>query len=354
MDKILLYKSIFFGIIGISILLSIKKVLKNSNIDYVIIPIIDTISSIITFMIILFKYDKINGMLSYFINNILSKAHLTNGIIKIGALVIVFLLIRLIIRNVFLLIQSTVFSGGKKLINESKPLLIIFAIVFGTIRASIFILIMFVPIIMFNSIPNNPFKIDAFNNISAFNKMESIIDNNKLEIINNGLIKDIASNKIIYYNGVTLEQGVKSNDNIDQKAKKIVAGANTDREKAKKLYSWIGANITYDYNKAAKVLNSENVSNSGAISAYEEKNGICFDYACLYVAMSRAVGLNVRLITGEAYNGKEYISHAWNEVYLKSENKWVKVDPTFYNAGNYFDSDDFDDIHNKNNTAGEW
>ncbi|NFS83551.1 transglutaminase domain-containing protein, partial [Clostridium botulinum] len=83
MEKILLYKIIIFGIIGMSILLSIMKVLRSSNIDYVISPIIDTIASILTFMLILLKYENINSILSYFIKNILGDLYLTNGIIKI-------------------------------------------------------------------------------------------------------------------------------------------------------------------------------------------------------------------------------------------------------------------------------
>ncbi len=354
MAKILLYKIIIFSIIGISILFSIIKVLRSSNIDYVIAPIIDTIANILTFMFILLKYENVNNILSYFIKNILGDLYLTNGIIKIIGTIALFIIIKFIIKFIISIIQSTIFSGGKKVINESKTLLIIFSTIFAIARACIFILILFVPIIMFNSIPNNPYQINIFNDITAFNKVEDIIDKNKSKIINNGLIKDIASNRIIYYNGVTLDEGVKSNDAINEKARKIVSSSKNDREKAKKLYSWIGSNITYDYDKATRVLNSENVKNSGAICAYEERNGICFDYACLYVAMARATNLKVRLITGEAYNGDEYISHAWNEVYLSDENKWIKVDPTFYKAGNYFDCDNFDDIHKKDNIAGEW
>ncbi len=83
MEKILLYKIIIFSIIGISILFSIIKVLRSSNIDYVIAPIIDTIANILTFMFILLKYENVNNILSYFIKNILGDLYLTNGIIKI-------------------------------------------------------------------------------------------------------------------------------------------------------------------------------------------------------------------------------------------------------------------------------
>ncbi|NHL29715.1 transglutaminase domain-containing protein, partial [Clostridium botulinum] len=90
MEKILLYKIIIFGIIGMSILLSIMKVLRSSNIDYVISPIIDTIASILTFMLILLKYENINSILSYFIKNILGDLYLTNGIIKIIGIIALF------------------------------------------------------------------------------------------------------------------------------------------------------------------------------------------------------------------------------------------------------------------------
>lgn len=354
MEKFLLYKIVIFGIIGMSILFNTVKAVRKSNIDYVIVPIIDTIASILTFMLILLKYENINNVLSYFIKNILGHSYLANGIIKILGIIVLFIIIKFIIKSIISIVQSTIFSGGKKVINESKTLLIIFSTIFGIARVCIFILILFVPIIMFNSIPNNPYKINVFNDVSAFNKMEEIIDNNKSKFINNGLIKDIQANRIIYYNGVTLDEGVKSNDAINEKARKIVSSSKNDREKAKKIYSWIGSNITYDYDKANKILNSQNVKNSGAIPAYEEGKGICFDYACLYVAMARATSIKVRLVNGEAFNGEKYVSHAWNEVYLSDEKKWIKVDPTFYNAGNYFDSDKFDDIHKKENIAGEW
>lgn len=213
---------------------------------------------------------------------------------------------------------------------------------------------LFIPIILFNSVPNIPITINTFDNIYAYRKMQTVINNKTDKIIETGLIKDINANKIIYYNGVTLDQGVRSNNEINEKAINLTKKLKSDREKAKKLYEWIGTNIEYDDFKAEKVLNAEKVNDSGAISAFESRSGICFDYACLYVAMSRAVNLKVRLITGDAYNGKEFISHAWNQVYLEDENRWVNVDTTFFKAGNYFDTSDFNSIHKADNVAGEW
>jgi transglutaminase-like putative cysteine protease len=72
------------------------------------------------------------------------------------------------------------------------------------------------------------------------------------------------------------------------------------------------------------------------------------------VAMARANGLKVRIITGEGFNGVSWVSHAWNEVFIPEENKWIKVDPTFYKGGNYFNSKRFDLDHRDAKIAGEW
>ncbi|MGL5243593.1 MAG: transglutaminase-like domain-containing protein, partial [Sarcina sp.] len=92
----------------------------------------------------------------------------------------------------------------------------------------------------------------------------------------------------------------------------------------------------------------------GAIPAYENKKGVCFDYACLYVAMCRAVGLKVKLVTGTAFNGKEWGPHAWNEVYLDKENKWINVDTTFYTAEGSFAGRNFDNTHKAEHIIGVW
>ncbi|SHJ61464.1 Transglutaminase-like superfamily protein [Clostridium amylolyticum] len=169
--------------------------------------------------------------------------------------------------------------------------------------------------------------------------------------------KNISLNKnkqIVYYNGITLEEGIRSNEEINNYAKHITAGQNTDRAKARTLYAWIGSNINYDDDKAQQILNNDFSSKSGSIITFNTKKGICFDYACLYVSMSKAVGLKVRMVTGEGYNGISWVSHAWNQVYLEDEDKWINVDPTFYKGGNYFNSRRFELDHKNPKIIGEW
>lgn len=162
------------------------------------------------------------------------------------------------------------------------------------------------------------------------------------------------SQRIIYYNGITLDEGVRSDAQIDSFARNIVRNDETSLEKARAIYMWIGKNISYDNDKAQEVINNNFDVQSGAIPTFNTRKGICFDYSCLYVAMCRAVGLKVRLITGEGFNGMSWINHAWNQVYIKEEGKWINVDTTFSSAGNYFNSSRFVFDHRNGQVAGEW
>jgi hypothetical protein len=197
-------------------------------------------------------------------------------------------------------------------------------------------------------------------NSTVAKQLPNILNNSfKVEVKDtdsqNGTI-DTASNRkvIVYYNGVTLDEGIKSNSKIDSFAKDLGSKGASNKDKAKLIYNWVGGNINYDYDKANKVLSNDFNIKSGAIPTFQTRQGICFDYACLYVAMARANNLKVRIVTGEGFNGVSWVSHAWNEVYIPEENKWYKVDPTFFKGGNYFNSRRFDLDHRNAKIAGEW
>ena len=177
----------------------------------------------------------------------------------------------------------------------------------------------------------------------------------KIENGNNGELSDNNSNgAITYYNGVTLAQAVKSSPAIDAKTQEIIAGKRKDEAKAYAIYQWVGQNITYDNKKAQELEEGDVNLKSGAIAAFDTREGVCFDYASLYVAMARDAGLKVRLITGEGFDGTQWVSHAWNQVYIPSQNKWINVDCTFYDAGNFFNSSDFNEYHKDASIAGQW
>lgn len=192
----------------------------------------------------------------------------------------------------------------------------------------------------------------------AKNIPKIIDDSFKIEIIKTKNIdgevsKDSAT--IVYFNGVTLEEGIKSNGEINSFSKTIVAQKYTSTEKSKAIYQWVAKNVKYDYDKAELILRNDFTLNSGAIPTFNTKKGVCFDYACLYIAMCKANGIKVRLVTGEGFNGSSWSSHAWNQVYISEEEKWVNVDTTFsQGVQNYFDNKNFNLDHNNSKIVGEW
>ncbi len=158
-----------------------------------------------------------------------------------------------------------------------------------------------------------------------------------------------------YFNGVTLDEAVKSNEQIDNTARTVVGKETDTRKKAYLIYKWISKNIEYDYAKVEKVYKEPENIRSGSIPAFETRKGICFDYSSLFVSMSRAVGLKVRLVTGSGYSGLSWGDHAWNQVYYPEENRWINVDATFGSTGaNYFDKGDFSVDHKNSEVQGEW
>ncbi len=158
---------------------------------------------------------------------------------------------------------------------------------------------------------------------------------------------------IRYFNGVTLDEAIQSNADIDAKAREITGNETDDIKKAYALYLWICGHITYDNAKAAALTGDMDGVESGAIVAYTTGTGVCFDYACLYIAMCRAVGLKVRFVTGLAYTGSNWGDHAWNEVY--ADGGWINVDTTFGSSGiNYFGRAGFGLDHRNAVVQGEW
>ena len=335
---------------------SIKGPLEDESAKYSLNRLIYYFSIFITFFLMFLNLEKIYLIILQFISNNPNLIIFNNSIFKALILGIVFLLIQSIIYWVLKALNEPLTKAYNILLRRGKFRIILFSTIFGLLRGLVIILIIFMGIISYNTTFGKEYKINFFNSINGYSRLESIVSINK-PILSYSDFKEYLpanSNVIIYYNGVTLEEGIKSLPEIDNKAKEIVSNAKTDREKAQRLYAWIGSNIRYDFDKAEKALSPEGVSNSGSIEAWNSRSGICFDYACLYVSMSRAVGLKTRIITGEAYDGQNYGPHAWNQVYLEDEGKWINVDPTFYLSGNYFDNVDFNKDHLNSEVAGEW
>lgn len=345
---------------GILIIIAIKGSVKESldgrDSKYAIDRLVYYFAIFITFLMMMLNLDRLYISILKFSNNYLNVVNVNSNIVKIVGLAAVFFMAQFLLYKVLLMLCSPLIRAYSVFLSKGKARIIIFSTLFGFIKGLIIILILFVGVSSFNNIVGSNNNIKIFKNINGYNTVENLMKSNKPVISYKEYEEYLPTdgNVIIYYNGVTLEDGIKSIDEIDKKAMDLVKNLESDREKAKKLYTWIGSNIEYDFNKASRALSNDSITNSGAIEAFNTRRGICFDYACLYVAMSKKVGLKSRIITGQGFDGVSYGPHAWNEVYLEDEDKWINVDPTFYFAGDYFDNEDFNKDHIKESVAGEW
>ncbi|MCX7746698.1 MAG: transglutaminase-like domain-containing protein [Clostridia bacterium] len=143
---------------------------------------------------------------------------------------------------------------------------------------------------------------------------------------------------------------VESNDaEIIDIASKIVKDSRNDLEKARKIYDWVTKNIKYDYVKYKKQLANNFDNEYGAVNTLKTKKGVCYDYSTLVAAIGRATGMQVKVIKGDYKSKKRSELHAWNEIYIAEQDRWINIDTTFGYAFNkdYFDNSDFDKEHVK-------
>lgn len=143
-----------------------------------------------------------------------------------------------------------------------------------------------------------------------------------------GNVRFIATNKLDQDN-----RYISPSAYIDSDKKDVVALANeivkpeaSEMEKLKAIHSWVTKNIAYDYQ--AYITGQNQLT--PASETIKSKKGVCRDYAFVVAALSRASGLQARVVYGDASNAdKRRVSqkHAWNEVMVNG--LWVMVDATW-------------------------
>jgi len=140
-----------------------------------------------------------------------------------------------------------------------------------------------------------------------------------------------------------------NNEELISIAQEITRFAKSDRDKARYIYDWITKNIVYDYKKYMRQLEKNYDNTYGAYNTYKTRTGVCYDYSTLLAALGRSVGLQVKVIKGNYVTANSEELHAWNEIFISEENRWINVDSTFgYSLGkNYFDNAEFNVDHVK-------
>ncbi|MFC5530110.1 transglutaminase domain-containing protein [Cohnella yongneupensis] len=135
-------------------------------------------------------------------------------------------------------------------------------------------------------------------------------------------------------------------DAIVATAESTTQGLTTDEQKARALYDWVGSAIAYDYDKANDYIERGEWREQDPEATFATRKGVCIDYARLYAAMARSVGLDARVVTGLGYDGRGgYGAHAWNEVFESETGRWAPLDATWAQTGDWFDVAGFADTH---------
>jgi len=116
------------------------------------------------------------------------------------------------------------------------------------------------------------------------------------------------------------DQFLVSDDPAVAAAAKQAAGGERDASRAAELLcAWVDRTLTFggaldSARTAAEILSSG--------------RGVCRDYAALYAAMARSLGIPTRICTGIVYAVDGFYLHSWAESWLGPENGWVPIDPT--------------------------
>lgn len=149
-------------------------------------------------------------------------------------------------------------------------------------------------------------------------------------VINTPLAQALASAEQAYY---TRLQG-SHNPQTRDLARSLRRSSRDDQD-------FIGQTLAY-FSRQGFTYTLQPMRNDGSNSTdfflFQSREGFCEDYANAFVLMMRAGGLPARIVTG--YQGGEYNAqgqfwqvrskdaHAWAEVWLASQNTWLRIDPT--------------------------
>lgn len=363
------------GIVSLFILslfiLTVFKGIIQYNKFYYVFRDIKFYINIISLYIVYLSYDFIAYELYYLIlrsfNISFIDSMLWGFILKSGLFILIFSIYNLICRCIYVLVFKNMVIESHKLLLKLPSLFK--SIAFGLIKVPKAILIILIFVFALNTysmfLGENSKINDIINSSNLYKKLSTNIivpfkyDLN--EIIFNiftpifDVFKDMGSQNVRYlYNGITIDEATRSNDDIYEFALNSTYNLETSYDKAKKLYDDVIDMLDYDNEKSEDILNEDFENLSGAVSAFESKKGICFDYASLYSVLAQSVQLPNRIVIGKGYDGREWINHSWNEVYIKELDKWIEVDTTFGETGNYFNIEDFYQDHIKERVIWEF
>ena len=105
----------------------------------------------------------------------------------------------------------------------------------------------------------------------------------------------------------------------EELADEICAGCDTDAERVQVIYSWMVANLEYDYDYHV-VFQYFDIRKT-----LRTKQGVCFDFSHLFAALCRSQHIPCYAVDGISYKDNS-VQHTWNRVYY--DGTWWNMDVT--------------------------
>ncbi|MBR9689777.1 MAG: transglutaminase domain-containing protein [Candidatus Altiarchaeota archaeon] len=127
----------------------------------------------------------------------------------------------------------------------------------------------------------------------------------------------------ISYETYDVSDLTQTDSSMKNLARSLVEGKLEKFDKAIAIASWIRNNVDYD-------LGVGETQETGKWTYYN-KIGTCDELSHLFIALSRSVGLTARYVSGYAYNGENWLPHAWAEVWTRYG--WAPIDIAFDEYG---------------------
>lgn len=132
-------------------------------------------------------------------------------------------------------------------------------------------------------------------------------------------------------NGTNFEFPSEYATSVEKIAEYAKLNGNTIKDQLLIIQHWMSANMIYDFDKyrqhqasAAKVLKSDKVKKATIQETLIQKKGVCEDFALLFAAIAKQLGIEMFVVTGTSSNGG---SHAWCAAVI--ENEAYLFDPTW-------------------------
>ncbi len=108
-------------------------------------------------------------------------------------------------------------------------------------------------------------------------------------------------------------------------AGKVANNSNSDFERVAKLMIWVHNRTRYDLAVGGQ--------EKSAVWVYNNRKGVCVEFANLFMALTRSIGIPTKYVTGITYSDLmgSWQGHAWAETYIGG--KWAAADPTWLELG---------------------